>query len=324
MCSGIQICMNRVALSGEREAMLVLNYGCDKNCVYCFNEPEVFNYKRDTGPLLKDYKAVANKLQALKVTKVYLTGGEPSLRVDLPEIVADLGVFERTITTHGRLFTVYSAEQIRDFGFKGINISVDAFANGDFKQTLRDQDGSFIPALKEFYKDRGSTKVSIITTLSTVTLPHLERFLQMDFISQADRVLFQPLSLPSTNPLRHVTLEALPLEEVKKILEKLKTHVSGEEEIRLNVFEEFYAGNRNLQPCLMGLRYLQVDPDGVVFGCPHNKSKVIAESILDDPIEQIEENLLQAHQNVFSTNSCLESRCLALHSHLTRRYRNGS
>jgi MoaA/NifB/PqqE/SkfB family radical SAM enzyme len=304
----------------SREAMYLVTYACDKSCSYCFND--LFYYKRKTRPHLKDYKLLAQKLVAMNVRKVYITGGEAALHPQIAQILEEFAAheFEVTLFTNGYLFKRFSPERIEQFGLRAINISIDPFIGAQFEHTYRDQDDSFIPDLQAFYTITRKTKISILVTVTTDNLKLLPGFLHIDYIKSADRVLFQPLSVPSHDPLFKVSFDSIPTTEVSDYLSQLLMFTEESYKSHLSILERYYEDKSLLPPCQMGKRYLQIDPDGSVFGCPHNKSVIVAQNILEEPAERIMSRLDQAHENEFCTNRCLESKCLGTYSHLVRRY----
>ncbi|MGC9319750.1 MAG: radical SAM protein, partial [Armatimonadota bacterium] len=66
------------------KADLALHYACNNNCAHCYNEPE-----RRRMPALDtdDWRRVLDRLWEVGVPYVIFTGGEPTLRPDLPAVV---------------------------------------------------------------------------------------------------------------------------------------------------------------------------------------------------------------------------------------------
>lgn len=63
---------------------LALTYRCDNDCGHCYNEK-----KRANKELLKEeWKAVLLKLWQVGIPHIVFTGGEPTLRDDLPQLIA--------------------------------------------------------------------------------------------------------------------------------------------------------------------------------------------------------------------------------------------
>lgn len=83
------------------KADLALSYACNNDCAHCYNEPE-----RRGMPSLRteEWREVLDRLWEIGVPYVILTGGEATLREDLPEIVRhaeDLGMI-CGLNTNGR------------------------------------------------------------------------------------------------------------------------------------------------------------------------------------------------------------------------------
>lgn len=106
---------------------------CNFRCPYCMPEER---YPRDDGapdaagrlsPV--QVEALARAFVALGVDKLRLTGGEPLLRRDLPEIVARLariaGVRDLALTTNGSLLAARAAD-LRAAGLRRLTVSLDA------------------------------------------------------------------------------------------------------------------------------------------------------------------------------------------------------
>ncbi len=67
------------------KADLALSYACNNACAHCYNEPG----RRGMPSLATDdWREVLDRLWAIGVPYVIFTGGEPTLRPDLPELIA--------------------------------------------------------------------------------------------------------------------------------------------------------------------------------------------------------------------------------------------
>src|SRR5690606_6711170 len=105
---------------------------CNFRCPYCMPEND---YPRDHQFLSKsarlrfeEIERVARVFAGLGVRKLRLTGGEPLLRRELPELVRQLaaihGIDDIAMTTNGSLLPK-SAQALRDAGLQRITLSVD-------------------------------------------------------------------------------------------------------------------------------------------------------------------------------------------------------
>ena len=110
---------------------------CNFKCVYCL--PNGYQkYKNDNIKFLssEEIEKLAKGLSELGVSKIRLTGGEPTVRKDFFDIVKILknksGIEKTVITTNGyRLDQI--AEKLIDSGIDGINISLDSLNRKTFK-----------------------------------------------------------------------------------------------------------------------------------------------------------------------------------------------
>ena len=106
---------------------------CNFRCPYCMPEDQ---YPRDHQFLSKaerlrfeEIERLATVFAGLGVRKLRLTGGEPLLRRDLPELVRKLaavpGIDDIALTTNGSLLAPL-AQTLRDAGLKRLTLSVDS------------------------------------------------------------------------------------------------------------------------------------------------------------------------------------------------------
>ncbi|MET0227535.1 MAG: radical SAM protein, partial [Actinomycetes bacterium] len=111
---------------------------CNFRCLYCMPEDGLPWLARD-DVLGRDELIRALRIAiGLGVRTVRITGGEPTLRRDLVDVVAALGALgvELSITTNGFLMDRL-AEPLRQAGLKRANISIDSLRRDRFKQITR-------------------------------------------------------------------------------------------------------------------------------------------------------------------------------------------
>lgn len=112
---------------------------CNLRCVYCMPEDMTF---RPSKSLLQDeeiYRLV-NIFSGLGFNKFRLTGGEPTVRANVVEIVENIartpGVDTVAITTNGLLLEKL-AQPLADAGCQRVNISIDTLNPEKFKRLTR-------------------------------------------------------------------------------------------------------------------------------------------------------------------------------------------
>ena len=108
--------------------------------------------------------AIAQTFVKNGVDKIRLTGGEPLLRKDFPEIVSKLSELEvsLSITTNGILIDRH-IETLKEFKIKKINLSLDTLVSSKFNSiTLRNQFDKVINNLHLLLNNDFEVKVNVV------------------------------------------------------------------------------------------------------------------------------------------------------------------
>ena len=130
---------------------------CNFKCGYCLPDGYKID-KSDNRSFLniEEIGRLAKTLSELGVSKIRLTGGEPTVRKDFFEIVKIIkknsGIKKTVITTNGyRLDKI--ADNIKNSGLDGINISIDSLNADTFKKiTGHDRLGEILKGIKNLQK----------------------------------------------------------------------------------------------------------------------------------------------------------------------------
>jgi cyclic pyranopterin phosphate synthase len=112
---------------------------CNFRCVYCMPEEGMQWLKRETILSFDEIERIARVAVDLGVDEVRLTGGEPTLRPGLPELVARIArlpLRSLSLTTNGFLLRSM-AKPLADAGLKRINVSLDTLQHDRFHQIAR-------------------------------------------------------------------------------------------------------------------------------------------------------------------------------------------
>ncbi len=122
-----------------RSLRLSVTDRCNLRCEYCMPEEEYAWLSRHDLLQFDEIHTLVTIFRALGVTKVRLTGGEPLLRRNLPELVAlltgDSGL-DVTLTTNGVLLGDL-AEPLKAAGLGRLNISLDTMRPERFATLTR-------------------------------------------------------------------------------------------------------------------------------------------------------------------------------------------
>ena len=112
---------------------------CDFRCVYCMAEKMTFVPKPQVLTLEEHFQ-LAQAFTELGVRKIRLTGGEPLIRTDILTLVKRLGrlpsLDQLVLTTNGSQLQ-RMAIQLREYGVKRVNISLDSLQARRFRQLTR-------------------------------------------------------------------------------------------------------------------------------------------------------------------------------------------
>ena len=119
---------------------------CNFRCTYCMPEEGMTWLKNDRLMTFEEIGRLTRIAVALGIREVRLTGGEPTLRPGLPDLVRDLATISQvtslSLTTNGFLLPKL-AKPLAEAGLTRINVSLDTLNHEKFHQITRR------PALKQ-------------------------------------------------------------------------------------------------------------------------------------------------------------------------------
>ncbi|HHT7227478.1 TPA: GTP 3',8-cyclase MoaA [Bacillus cereus] len=175
---------------------------CNFRCTYCM-PAEVFG--PDYAFLQEEFLLTFDEIERLArlfismgVNKIRLTGGEPLLRKDLPQLIERLakleGLKDIGLTTNG-IHLTKQAKALKDAGLKRVNISLDAIEDDVFKK-INGRNVSTKPVLKgiEEAKNAGlEVKINMVVKkgMNDSQILHMARYfkeqeIQLRFIEFMD------------------------------------------------------------------------------------------------------------------------------------------
>jgi cyclic pyranopterin phosphate synthase len=113
---------------------------CNLRCVYCMPAEGISLMSHNDILTYEEIYTVARVAAGLGIDKIRLTGGEPLVRLGLPQLVKMLaqieGIDDISLTTNGTLLARYAAE-LKDAGLRRVNVSLDTLKPERFKQITR-------------------------------------------------------------------------------------------------------------------------------------------------------------------------------------------
>jgi cyclic pyranopterin phosphate synthase len=113
---------------------------CNLRCIYCMPPEGVPQMSHDEILTYEEIRTVVQAAAQLGINKVRLTGGEPLVRADLPELIKMLsqieGIQELSLTTNGTLLKKY-ARELKQAGLSRVNVSLDTLKPDKFRYITR-------------------------------------------------------------------------------------------------------------------------------------------------------------------------------------------
>jgi len=175
-----------------------LTQSCNLNCLYCHREGHIGEVGREMSPT--ELQRLMRIAASLGITRIKLTGGEPTLRGDLTEIVKRLAsitsIDEISMTTNGTLLAGLATD-LKRAGLNRVNVTMDSLKpDVYYRITGHDSLNSVLRGIKAAVS-AGLTPVKInVVVLKSVNdseLPDL-----IDFSSE-EGVILQLIELVSTD-----------------------------------------------------------------------------------------------------------------------------
>ncbi len=183
-----------------RDLRISLTDRCNLRCEYCMPAEGLPWQPRDQHLTAAEIVQVATVLVGLGIRTIRLTGGEPLLRRDLPEILAALhrvpGLEDIALTTNGVLLARQAAALAAAGGAR-LNVSLDTADPEQFKAiTRRDDLARVLAGLEEArrYPELGPIKINAVA-LKGVTEGALDGLLAVAAAANAELRFIEPMPL---------------------------------------------------------------------------------------------------------------------------------
>jgi len=113
---------------------------CNLRCIYCMPPEGVPQMSHNEILSYEEIRAVVRAAAELGINKIRLTGGEPLVRVELPNLVRMLsqieGIEELSLTTNGIFLKKYVLE-LKQAGLSRVNVSLDTLKADKFRYITR-------------------------------------------------------------------------------------------------------------------------------------------------------------------------------------------
>ena len=128
----------------KRKLRVSLTDRCNLRCHYCMPEHPVWLPRAELMSNAELLRLVGLFVHTLGITELRLTGGEPLLRADVPQLVSELGALrhvglQRIALTSNGVRLAPLAAALRAAGLDDLNISIDAITPETFTALTRGQ-----------------------------------------------------------------------------------------------------------------------------------------------------------------------------------------
>lgn len=95
---------------------------CNQQCLHCYAAGQPLSETRELST--EEWKTVLEKLRADNIPQVTFTGGEPTMREDLPELVEAASWFVTRLNTNGRLLTPPLCKQLYEASLDSVQVTL--------------------------------------------------------------------------------------------------------------------------------------------------------------------------------------------------------
>lgn len=296
--------LTELPLTSPLRMDLALTYRCNNKCEHCYNQPDSPNATElDTNT----WKAILDRIWKVSIPHVTFTGGEPTLRSDLPDLIdhaEDIGIVTGLISNGRNLKDVDYVEKLVINGLDHIQITFESVDERIHNQMVGN-DQAWAETV-EGIKNAIDTPIYTLTntTLTRLNAPKIEE--TIEFLASLDVEQFACNSIIYAGKGKRVSQIAFTESELIPILESIQ-NVADEYDMHFI----WYTPTRycELDPNNLGLGVkrcsashlaMAIEPNGTVIPC-QSYYKGLGH-ILNDSWESIWNNPLsqelRTHKNV--------------------------
>ena len=257
-----------------------VTYRCNFRCRFC----HYWALPADAAdePPVSAYAEGSRKLARMGTLLISLAGGEPLLRTDIADIVAEVGRFHFPfLTTNGWLITPQLARDLMSAGLWGASVSID-YATPDRHDERRGMTGAAEQAwraveLLSEARVHAWQRVNVIAVLMDDNLDQLERLLAMSAERNA-YFMVQPygqLKTGSASYHHNNGQLAGPLLDLRR---RYPNFLSNPH--HLSRFDTFLNGG--VPDCKAGRAFFNIDESGDVAICVERRGRPVGNLYRDD------------------------------------------
>ncbi len=261
-------------------AGISVTHNCNSRCITC----NFWKSESQNELTLTEMVDILRQVRSLGITDLNLTGGEPLLRSDLPDIIlaASNLKFDRiSVTTNGLLLTQEKIEQLVKNGLTSIYISLNG--NEKVHDTTRGINGAYtrtLESIRALVELRNSKFPNLQISMQTVVMGiTIDQILDMVNVCRQFDIGFSLSPLNTSRPWQSDTDPALKVihqEQFCSIIKDLHhmkknyPRLIRDYHTSLEYIKHYFIDNiTNDIPCYLGFLTIAIKPNGDVFpgGC---------------------------------------------------------
>jgi len=227
-------------------------------------------------PTVADYAAGARKLAGLGTLLISLAGGEPLLRTDLPEIVAEIGRYHFPfVTTNGWFVTPEVARDLMAAGVWGVSVSID-YADPARHDERRGMDGAWRQAwraveLLSAARVHDFQRVNVIAVLMNDNIDDMEPLAEMAARRRA-YFMVQPYGHLKTGSTSYAHNDGAVSARLLELRRRRRNFLSNP--YYLGRFDDFLGGG--VAGCRAGRAFFNIDSTGDIAICVERRDRPVA------------------------------------------------
>lgn len=264
---------------------------CNLRCTYCMPAEGILLSPKANLMTSDEIYAIAKTFVDNGVDKIRLTGGEPLLRKDFPEIIAQLYSLktEISITTNGILIDKHIGV-LKQFEITKINLSLDTLVASKFQSiTLRNQFEKVIDNLHLLLNNDFKLKINIVL---------IKGFNDNEIIDFIKLTEFLPLSIRFIEfmPFAGNEWDKSKMVTQNEILDQVKNYFSAADLEKLTDDKNFTAREFKIKNYLGSFGIISSITNPFCDGC--NRIRLTANGKIKNCLfSNAETDLLTAHRN---------------------------
>ncbi len=97
------------------------HWNCNQNCVHCYAAGQSGSEEQELGT--EEWKAIIDKCKEAGIPQVTFTGGEPTMRKDLPELIRHASWFVTRLNTNGIRLTPEYCRELKEASLDSLQIT---------------------------------------------------------------------------------------------------------------------------------------------------------------------------------------------------------